>query len=39
LLHKEDISLGEIKDGIFIKNIPDITFKTKFIILKNYLIK
>jgi hypothetical protein len=39
LLYEENIFLGEIKNGIFIKNIPDVTFKTKFLLLKNYLIK
>ncbi|MDK2885634.1 MAG: hypothetical protein PWP54_192 [Thermosipho sp. (in: thermotogales)] len=37
LLFKEGIILGEIKNGIFIKNIPSLNLKTKFVLLKNYL--
>ncbi|SHH15846.1 hypothetical protein [Thermosipho atlanticus] len=37
LLYKQGISLGNIKDGIFFKNLPNISFKTKFILLPDYI--
>ncbi|MBO8160358.1 MAG: hypothetical protein H0Z24_01870 [Thermosipho sp. (in: Bacteria)] len=37
LLYRKGIVLGEIKDGVFVKNIPEISLKTKFVILENYV--